>query len=146
MVPLRHARRLRKLFRVMRYALSLAIGLALLLAVLPAPAIASDGGDDVRVTGTCGRGASAKLRLKREDDGIELRFEVDYSRASVAWRVVVVHERRIAWKGSVKTTRPRGSFEVRRMLRDLAGSDTVTVRASGPSGLVCRAEATLPDS
>ena len=124
----------------------LAILLVLLFAARPAPAVAKDGRGDVRVAGVCGSGATSKLRLKSDDDGIELRFEVDYSRAGVVWRVVLVHERRIAWKGAVRTTRPSGSFKVRRTLQDLAGADAVTARALGPGGLVCRAAAVLPDS
>ena len=143
---MRLERWLRTLFCVMRFALSFGIGLVLLFSALPAAAVAKDGRDEVRVAGICGKGAAAKLRLKRADEGIELRFEVDYSRAGVAWRVVVVHERRVAWKGVAKTTRSSGSFEVRRTLSNFPGSDTVTVRAWGPGGLVCRAEATLPDS
>ena len=82
----------------------------LLFAARPAAAVAKDGRGEVRVAGVCGSGATSKLRLKSDDDGIELRFEVDYSRAGVVWRVVLVHERRIAWKGAVRTTRPSGSF------------------------------------
>ena len=44
------------------------------------------------------------------------------------------------------TTRASSSFEVRRTLQDLPGADTVTASAWGPRGLVCRADATLPDS
>jgi hypothetical protein len=131
---------------VFRLLAPLAIVLVLLFAARPVPAVAKDGRGDVRVAGVCGSGATSKLRLKSDDDGIELRFEVDYSRAGVVWRVVLVHERRIAWKGAVRTIRPSGSFQVRRTLQDLAGADAVTARALGPGGLVCRAAAVLPDS
>jgi hypothetical protein len=131
---------------VIRFVALLGIGLALLVAGGAMAAIAKDGEGEVRVAGICGSGASSKLRLKTSDDGIELRFELDYSRSGVVWRVVLVHERRIAWKGAARTTRPAGSFEVRRTLRDLPGADTVTARAWGPRGLVCRAAATLPSS
>ena len=100
----------------------------------------------MRVAGVCGSGATSELRLRSRDDGIELRFELDHSRAGVVWRVVLVHERRVAWKGAARTTRPNGSFEVRRTLQDLPGADAVTASAWGPRGLVCRAAATLPDS
>ena len=75
---------------------------------------------------------------------LEVRFEVDYTRARVPWRVVLVHERRVAWKGTVKTTSPYGSFEIRRTLSDFPGADAVTARAWGPSGVMCRATAVLP--
>ena len=131
---------------VLRLLASLGVVLVLVFAVWSVAAVAKDGRGEVRVAGVCGSGATSKLRLKSEDDGIELRFEVDHSRAGVLWRVVLVHERRIAWKGSVRTTRPSGSFQVRRTVQDLAGADAVSARALGPGGLVCRAAAVLTDS
>jgi hypothetical protein len=107
-------------------------------------AAAKDGRGEVRAAGACGRAASSELRLRTSDRGIEVRFELDHVRAGVSWRVAVVHERRVAWKGSAKTTAPAGSFEVRRIVSDLPGADTVTATAWGPNGLVCRATATLP--
>ena len=121
---------------------------AITLSVVAAAPIAAgtkDSRDEVRVSGVCGGTMASTLRLKSKDGGIELRFEVDYARPGVTWRVVLVQERRIAWKGTVKT-RGSGSYEVRRILRDLPGADVITVRALGPRGLVCRATATLPDS
>ena len=131
---------------VIRLLASLGVILVVVFAVWSVAAVAKDGRGEVRVVGVCGSGATSKLRLKSEDDGIELRFEVDHSRAGVLWRVVLVHERRIAWKGAVRTTRPSGSFQVRRTVQDLAGADAVAARALGPGGLVCRAAALLPDS
>ena len=139
-------RRRRHTMAVLRLLASLGVVLVLVFAVWSVAAVAKDGRGEVRVAGVCGSGATSKLRLKSEDDGIELRFEVDHSRAGVLWRVVLVHERRIAWKGSVRTTRPSGSFQVRRTVQDLAGADAVSARALGPGGLVCRAAAVLPDS
>ena len=131
---------------VIRLLAPVAIGLVFLVSALPTTAVAKDGGGEVRVDGVCGSGATSKLRLKSSDNRIELRFEVDHRRARVVWRVVIVQERRIAWKGPVRTTRPDGSFEVRRTLQDLPGADAVTARALGPHGLVCRAAAILRDS
>ena len=128
------------------FAMLLVTCLVLLFAAWPSAAVAKDGRGEVRVAGVCGRGATSQLRLRSDDDGIELRFEVEHSRKSAVWRVVLVHERRIAWKGAAKTTRSSGSFEVRRTLPDFPGADAVSARALGPQGLVCRAAAILPDS
>jgi len=98
---------------------------------------------DVRVAGICGAGSTAKLRLKADDGQIEVRFEVEQRRGGSLWRVVLVQERRVVWKGGARTTRGDSSFELRRTLPDLPGSDTVTARAWGPRGLTCRATATL---
>lgn len=120
--------------------------IALFMAAQPVDArIGKDGRREVRVAGVCSSGLAAELRLKTDEDGIEVKFEVRHSRADVAWRVALVHERRVVWKGGARTTRENRSFEVRRMLRDLPGRDTVTARAWGPRGLTCRATATLAE-
>src|SRR3954468_13992399 len=83
-----------------------AVLLAGLLLALPAssPARGGDdgdgGGDEVRTSGSCGGGASSELRIRAKDGTIELRFEVRGARRG-SWRVVVVQERRIAWRGAV---------------------------------------------
>ena len=117
----------------------------LLLAVRPVAAVAKDGGGDVRAASVCGR-ATSELRLKRDHGRIEVRFRVAHARARRVWRVTLVHERRVTWRGAATTTGRDGSFEVRRVLPDLPGADTVSARALGPRGLVCRVMATLPDS
>lgn len=117
---------------------------ALALGTGVAAASGGEGGDDeVRVVGLCGRGATAKLRLKADDGSIEARFEVEHTRGGGLWRVVLVHERRVVWRGSLRARRSSGSFEVRRVLSDLPGADTVTARAWGPAGVTCRATAVL---
>jgi len=129
-----------------RRVLVLIVGLLLLFAASPVVAGAKDGRPEVRVAGVCGGGATSKLRLRSDGAGIKVRFEVDHSRAGEVWRVALVHERRVGWKGSVKTSRPGGSFELERTLKDFPGADEVSVRAGGPRGIVCRADATLPDA
>src|SRR3954470_10239721 len=80
-----------------------ALLLACLLLALPASSPArggDDGGDEVRASGSCGGGASSELRIRARDGTIELRFEVRGARRG-SWRVVVVQERRVAWRGTV---------------------------------------------
>jgi hypothetical protein len=125
---------------------ALAIAIALLV-LLPAGAWArhgSDGGDDeVRVAGTCGGGGKAKLKVKADDGGLEVEIEVEHVRRGSLWRVTLVQEGRVAWRGRVRAGRSNGGFEVERRLRDLAGADRVSFRAWGPRGVTCRAAATL---
>jgi hypothetical protein len=102
-----------------------------------------DGSPEVRVAGACSGGAKASLRLRAKDGAIELRFEVDHARVAGTWRVALVHERRVTWRGSAGTTRSSGSFHVEKALPDLPGYDAVTARAWGPAGLACRVTATL---
>jgi hypothetical protein len=118
--------------------------LAILLALtLAAPAFARD--DDVRVWGSCGAGAESQLRLRAKDGSIRVEFRVDSERSEERWRVTLVHERRVVWRGRVRT-RSNGSFRVRRSVPDYEGADQVSVRAAGPGGNVCQAGSTLTES
>lgn len=119
---------------------------ALLTLFLVDAALASavkDGRGEVRAAGSCSGGATAKLRLRSRDGAIEAEFEVEHARAGKLWRVTLVHERRVAWRGARTTSTPGGAFEVDRRVPDLVGTDTVTATAWGPSGATCRATAVL---
>jgi hypothetical protein len=122
------------------------LSLAAVCALAAAPGAEAGSGDpdrgEARVDGTCTGGVRSELRLKADDGLLELEFELDRARAGAQWRIVLVHERRVVWKG-MRRTRSGGSVEVRSTLRDLPGADTVTARAWGPAGLGCRATATL---
>jgi hypothetical protein len=127
--------------------LLLLASLLLALAVGAASARAEDGGGrggDVRVAGECGRGATSSLRLRADEGRIEMHFRVRQTRGRGVWRITIVHEDRVSARATRRTTRFADSFELRRTLPDLRGSDTVVVHAWGPSGLGCRATATLP--
>jgi hypothetical protein len=133
--------------------LPLAIALVLLALVVLAPASAlakgggggGGGGDrpEVRVAGSCGRGATSTLKLKARDGGIEAEFEV-HGRAGSAWSVTFVQERQTVWRGRVRTSGASHSFSIERRLGDYPGPDQVFARAVGPRGVTCQATATLP--
>jgi hypothetical protein len=124
--------------------------LGLLLGGAPALAKDSDGDggrDDrreARVAATCSKGASARLRLRSRDGEIRTDFDLNRHRSGETWRVVLVHERRVEWRQSLRTRSSTSTLHVRRMLADLDGPDLITVRASGPRGLMCEAHAMLP--
>jgi hypothetical protein len=119
--------------------------LVVAFSVSPGQARADDhgGGGEVRVAGSCGKGAVASLRLRSRDGSIEVRFRLRQTRGRGMWRIAIVHERRVSARATRRTTRVDDSFELERSFRDLPGSDTVAVHAWGPSGLGCRATATL---
>jgi hypothetical protein len=140
-------------------ALSIAMVLALLALPTfgPAAALAKGGGGggghggggggnrpEVRVAGVCGRGASSTLKVKARDGGLEVEFEVEHTRAGALWRVVLVQERRVAWRGRARTHRPSGSFSLEKRLSDYPGADQIMARAVGPRGITCQATALLP--
>ncbi len=122
----------------------IALALAILGLGAPASALADDGSEDVRVTGTCGSGASSSLRLKAEDGAIRVRFSVESNRGHSRWQVVIVREGRVVWRGQARSD-GGGSFRVTRGIRDLQGADQVIARALGPHGITCIAAGTLRD-
>ena len=117
-----------------------------LFALSGGAAHASGGGDeDVRVGANCSRGATASLRLQAHDNRIEAGFRLRQARGSGLWRITFVHENRVSSRVTRKTTHGGDSWDVRRVVPDLRGTDTIVVHAWGPKGLGCRATATLPD-
>jgi len=108
------------------------------LAALAPPAAARD---DVRAAGACGRGASAELRVKADHGALRVELRVRRNRTGERWRVALVHERRVAWRGGATTH--DGGFRVRRALPDYAGADEISARAVSPRGLTCQATVTV---
>ena len=120
-----------------RLGLMCAIGAAALVAI---PATSAKDGD-VLVRGTCTKASSSKLKLSEEDGRIEVEFEVDQNRNGVRWAVVLRRPATVLVRTTRVTRGPSGSFELRRVVADLAGADRITARATSPSGEVCRATA-----
>ena len=122
---------------------TLMIGIAAaLLALLPlATALANDA--DVKRAGSCTASTSAKIKLSPDDGRIETEFEVDQNRNGVTWKVVLRRNGKVAARTQATTKGPSGSFEVRRLLADGQGTDSVTARATSPSGEVCSAGASI---
>jgi hypothetical protein len=118
------------------------LALLLTVAALAAPANALARGsddDDVRVVGRCSGSSTASLRVRRDDGELRVELRVDTRRAGATWRVVLLHDRRIAFRRSVRTGSSSRSLRVRRELPDWFGRDTVVARATGPRGETCRA-------
>lgn len=127
----------------------LAVVLASVVALLLAPMeVRADEGPDheARVAGRCSGGGAAELRVRAGDDG-ELRIDLALRSRLPAqrWLVVVVHERRLAYRGVVRAGRSSHRTALRRTVANLFGPDTVRVRASGRPGETCRATAMVGD-
>lgn len=118
---------------------SLALAAATTVALAPG-AVAKGGGDGARrAAGDCTGASTATLKVKPDDGLLETEFEVDQNRAGVAWRVVLRRDGRTVARTTATTRAPSGSFSVERRLRDAAGRNVVTARATSPSGEVCTA-------
>ena len=105
-----------------------------------APAEARSGGDrEVVRTGACSGPADWKLEVGADDGRLEVEGEVDGARVGRRWTWRIVHNGTVATHGRRTVQAPSGSFEVRRLVGNRAGTDTITFRArSIRTGQVCR--------
>ena len=111
-------------------------------ALLAVPAAFAKGSHHraVRVQGACTQSSTSKLKLSREDRGIEVEFEVDQNRNAVPWKVTLRRNgHRVALLRAV-THAPSGSFEVRRVI---GGSGRISARATR-SGETCTVAGKAP--
>ena len=103
-------------------------------------AAADDG--QARVETRCSRGSEAELRVRVRGREIRVELDIDVERPGGTWRVILLHERRTAYQG---TLRPGGSgtIRLRRTVANWFGTDAFTVRATASRGETCRATAVV---
>ena len=123
--------------RFITLAVALAMGGAMLAV---APLASAKGGDSVRAKGVCTKSSSAKLKLSREDSGIEVEFEVDQNRNGIPWKVTVRRNGAVVTAATKTTHAPSGSFSMRRLV---SGSGGTFVAKATRSGERCTAQATI---
>jgi hypothetical protein len=120
------------------------IAAALLTLALTAVAAAERRGDDeVRVRKPCLDG-TAELRLRARDEGddrgtIDVELRID-TRGAYAWGLVVLHERTLVYQ---RTRGAARSVRYRRSIPDWPGRETISVRATVPTGRACRLAAPI---
>ena len=101
------------------------------------PALANDA--DVIRRGGCSGSSDWKLKASPENGRIEVEGEVDSNRTGQTWKWRMLHNGQVSARGSATTTGPSGSFDVRRVMVNLAGTDRIGWRATNPvTGEVCR--------
>lgn len=123
--------------RITRTATAGILSAAVLTLAPVGPALAGD--DDVIRRGSCSGATDWKLKASPEDGRIEVEGEVDSNRNGQTWRWRIRHNGSLSARGTATTQPPSGSFEVRRVLVDAAGTDTIVFRARNPrTDEVCR--------
>lgn len=127
----------------MRSLATRVVAIAACLAASAAPAGADDGRLEVRKRVACTQGTTAELRLRGEKGTIRIELELRHRPRAGIWRVVVLHERRIAARATLTGTRAGEELQVRRTVPDWFGTDTIVARATGPRGEICLLAATL---
>jgi hypothetical protein len=125
--------------RILGVALAGALMLTLAGAV---PASAKDG--DVIKRGSCSGSTEWKLKLSPQDNGIEVEYEVDSNVTGQNWRVRIFQNGDRIFAGTRQTRGASGSFSVRVVANDTAGTDAFRAKAVNPStDEVCRGTASI---
>jgi hypothetical protein len=119
-----------------------ALATLVLVGASTAPASARDG--DVRVFGTCTASSKTKIKLGLRDGRIEAETEVDSNRNGQRWSVRMRQNGVLVHNGTAVTQAPSGSFTVRKVLRNTAGTDRVTTVSRNPlTGETCTVTARI---
>ena len=109
-------------------------------ALLAVPAALAKQGHGRTIRGTCTQQSTSKLKLAREDRGVEVEFQVDQNRNGVPWKVALRRNGHRVASFKAVTHAPSGSFEIRRVI---AGSGRISARATR-SGETCTAAGAAP--
>ena len=125
--------------KTMRVVVAAAIAITMLGAV---PALAKDG--DVIRRGACSGSSDWKLKLSPEDGKLEVEYEVDSNKVGQTWNVKLWKNGSRIFNGSRVTKAPSGSFTVRVVTANTAGTDSFSARAANAAtGEVCGGRASI---
>ncbi|MFI5055688.1 MAG: hypothetical protein ACHQAW_04730 [Actinomycetota bacterium] len=106
----------------------LAMGLATSL-LAAGTAASAKAGDIVRI-GACSGASDWKLKLSPDNGRIELEFEVDQNKVGATWAVRIKQNGTRIFAGKRMTKAPSGSFTVRLLAQNHAGTDTFRASAT----------------
>jgi hypothetical protein len=110
--------------RLMRVAV---VGVLVFAVTGTTNAFAKDG--DVIRRGSCSGSTDWKLKLSPDNGKIEVEYEVDSNHVGQHWRVKLFENGNRIFKGTKTTQGASGSFTVRTLARNTAGSDSFRARA-----------------
>jgi hypothetical protein len=85
-------------------------------------------GDVVR-TGGCSNASTWKLKLSPDNGKIEVEYEVDSNHVGQHWRVKLFENGNRIFRGTKTTQGASGSFTVRVLARNTAGTDSFKAHA-----------------
>ena len=100
-------------------------------------------GDVVR-TGGCSGSSDWKLKLSPDNGKIEVEYEVDSNHVGQQWRVKLFENGNRIFRGTKTTQGASGSFTVRTLAKNTAGTDSFRAQARNlGSGEVCGGSASI---
>jgi 2-methylaconitate cis-trans-isomerase PrpF len=113
-------------------------------AALSLPSVASaDDGGEVRKAGSCTASSTMNVRLRADDGKIRVELEIEGRQRGAAWTVILLRERRIAFRGVIHAREGSREARLRRTFDDWFGRDSIVIRASGPRAETCRVSAAI---
>lgn len=128
---------------MMKRILGVALAGALALTVASALPAAAKAGDVIE-RGSCSGSTDWKLKLSPEDSGIEVEYEVDSNVTGQSWRVKIFQNGDRIFAGTRQTKGTSGSFDVRVVADDTAGTDTFRGKAvNAATGETCNGTASF---
>lgn len=120
--------------------LALATGLFVAAGAFGGSAYARGSRPAVVKAGTCTGNSTSTLKVKPDDSGTEVEFEVDQNRNGATWRVTLRNDGVAFFQGNRVTRAPSGSFTVQARTQDGPGLDRIAARARNlKTGEVCTA-------
>jgi hypothetical protein len=124
--------------------MGIALAGALALPMLGISTAAFAGGNEVIRTGSCSASSDWKLKVKPDNGGLEVEFEVDQNVSGDTWRVRMRHDGELFFKGKRTTRGASGSFDISVREPDHAGTDSFVAKARNLStDEVCVAKASI---
>lgn len=110
---------------------AITVGLTAPLLFAATPAFASHGGGGgVRASGACHNGGHFELKAKHDDGRIEMEYQVDSNRAGQRWAVRVTDNGHVVMSRHARTGGRSGSFTVRKIIANRAGTDKIHAHAT----------------
>jgi len=99
-------------------------------AATSSPAAASGGGREVERRGNCSQNTDWRLKAKADNGRLQVEAEIDSNVNGQVWTWRILHNGGVSARGKATTQPPSGSFEVRRLLINAAGTDNISIRSS----------------
>jgi hypothetical protein len=118
-------------------------GIAICAALSLPPIASADDGSDVRKTGACTGTSELSVRLRADGKKIRIELELEGRQRGATWNVILLRERRIAFRGVIRARESSREVRLRRTLDDWFGRDSIVIRASGPRAETCRVSAAI---
>jgi hypothetical protein len=83
------------------------------------------------------------VRIRADDGMLHVELEIEGRRRGATWSVILLRERRIAFRGDIRARKSSREVKLRRTLDDWFGRDSIVIRASGPRAETCRVSASI---